>query len=253
MSVESIRRGAPWTYVDDYQEHYTKVVATLGRQCREWKDGETDKAIEEIIADNSREDDAVVFTDGSVQRGVKSGWAFTVRVNGTTVAEKSGAVSITTSSMLMEINAITEALRYLKEEKYTRAVIVTDSMSTLQKVQKENLYADWVSTISDSCLERLTSVFSPGHAGVKGNERADCLAGDAVIADRFPSRIHFIHSLPFEREGGSAKRRSHLQPQGCGSPTPKPARHGNSEPPNPEMEPDVEGGAGMELFRLPGS
>ena len=181
VSVESIRRGAPWTYVDDYQEHYTKVVATLGRQCREWKDGETDKAIEEIIADNSREDDAVVFTDGSVQRGVKSGWAFTVRVNGTTVAEKSGAVSITTSSMLMEVKAITEALRYLKEEKYTRAVIVTDSMSTLQKVQKENLYADWVSTISDSCLERLTWVFSPGHAGVKGNERADCLAGDAVI------------------------------------------------------------------------
>ncbi len=53
VSVESIRRGASWTYVDDYQEHYTKVVATLGRQCREWKDGETDKAIEEIIADNS--------------------------------------------------------------------------------------------------------------------------------------------------------------------------------------------------------
>ena len=85
--------------------------------------------------------------------------------------------------MLMEIKAITEALCYLKEEKYTRAVIVTDSMSTLQKVQKENLYADWVSTISDSCLERLTWVFSPGHAGVKGNERADCLAGDAVIDD----------------------------------------------------------------------
>ena len=83
--------------------------------------------------------------------------------------------------MLMEVKAITEALRYLREKKYKRGVIATDSMSTLQKVQKENLYADWVSTISDSCLERLTWVFSPGHAGVKGNERADCLAGDAVI------------------------------------------------------------------------
>ena len=75
----------------------------------------------------------------------KSGWAFTVRVNGTTVAEESGAVSITTSSMLMEVKAIVGALRYLREKKYKRAVIVTDSMSTLQKVQKENLNADCVS------------------------------------------------------------------------------------------------------------
>ena len=70
-----------------------------------------------------------MFTDGSVQRGVKSGWAFTVRVNGTTVAEKSGAVSITTSSMLMEVKAITEALRYLREKKYKRAVIVTELLT----------------------------------------------------------------------------------------------------------------------------
>ena len=55
-------------------------------------------------------------------------------------------------------------------------------MSTLQKIQK-NLTADWVSTgtFSDSCPERLTWVFSPGHAGVKGIEHADCLAGDAII------------------------------------------------------------------------
>ena len=85
--------------------------------------------------------------------------------------------------MLMEVKSITEALRYLREKKYKRAVIVTDSMSTLHRVQKENLYTDWVSTISDSCLERLTWVFSPGHAGVKGNEHADCLAGDAIIDD----------------------------------------------------------------------
>ena len=62
-----------------------------------------------------------------------------------------------------------------------RAVIVTDSMSTLQKVQTENVYADWVPIISNSCLERLTWIFSPVHASVKGNERADSLAGDAVI------------------------------------------------------------------------
>ena len=181
LSVESIRRGTSWTYFDDYQQQYTKVVATLGRECRKWQEGETDKAIEDLISRNSNEEDAVVFTDGSVQRGVKSGWGFTVRMHGTIVAERSGAVDITTSSMLMEVKAITEALHYLKENQHRRAVIVTDSMSTLQKIQKEYLYVDWVRIITDSVLERLIWIFSPGHAGVKGNERADSLAGDAVI------------------------------------------------------------------------
>ena len=82
--------------MDDYNEQYTTVIATLGRECREWAEGETDRAVEGIIAEQSREGDAVIFTDGSVQRGVKSRWAYTVRVNGETVAEGSGAVEITT-------------------------------------------------------------------------------------------------------------------------------------------------------------
>ena len=56
----------------------------------------------------------MVFTDGSVNGGVKSGWAYTVRVSGEAVAEGFGAVEITTSSMLMEVKVITEALRYLQ-------------------------------------------------------------------------------------------------------------------------------------------
>ena len=72
------------------------MIATLGREYIEWAEGETDRAVEAIIAEQSREGDAVIFTDGSVQRGIKSGWAYTVRVNGETVAEGSGAVEITT-------------------------------------------------------------------------------------------------------------------------------------------------------------
>ena len=157
------------------------MTATLGRECRDWAEGETDRAVEAIIAEQSREGDAVIFTDGSVQRGIKSGWAYTVRVNGETVAEGSGAVDITTSSMLMEVKAVTEALRYLQANHLKRAIIVTDSMSTLQKISKEYLYADWVTIISSSSIEHLSWIFSPGHAGVTGNERADSLAGEAVI------------------------------------------------------------------------
>ena len=166
---------------DDYQENYTHVVATLGRECREWAPGETDKAVEELIKQHSSDNDAIVFTDGSVKRGEKSGWAYTVRVKGETIAEGSGAVEMTTSSMLMEIKAISEALIYLQENRIKNAVIVTDSMSTLQKVKKEYMYVDWLKTLRNSALEKLTWVFSPGHAGVLGNERADTLAGTAAI------------------------------------------------------------------------
>jgi len=98
-----------------------------------WDPSETDKAVETFIKENSHENDAVVFTDGLVKRGEKSGWGYTVRVNDLVGMEGSGAVEITTSSMLMEIKAITEALRLLRQENHRRVVIVTDSMSTLKK------------------------------------------------------------------------------------------------------------------------
>ena len=46
ISIESIRRGTPWVYYNDYTENFTKVIATLGRECREWEEGKTDEAVE---------------------------------------------------------------------------------------------------------------------------------------------------------------------------------------------------------------
>merc|ERR1712105_517469 len=54
-------------------------------------------------------------------------------------------------------------------------------MRTPEKVKKDYLYADWLRILTDSSLQRTTWVLSPGHAGVKGNERADSLAGTATI------------------------------------------------------------------------
>ena len=181
ISIDSIRRGAPWVYFEDYQERYTRVIATLGRECRDWAEGKTNDAVEAIIAEHGGASDLVIFTDGSVKRGIKSGWGYTVRVDGEMINEASGASELTTSSMVMEIKAITEALQYVQREQHKRAIIVTDSMSTLQKITSGFLYADWVTTISNSVLEKLTWIFTPGHAGVHGNERADSLADTAVI------------------------------------------------------------------------
>ena len=70
----------------------------------------TNAEVETIIEENLRESDVVNFTDGSVRRGQKSGWAFSARVDGRIVKEKSGAFQCTTSSMVMEVKAISEAL-----------------------------------------------------------------------------------------------------------------------------------------------
>ena len=99
------------------------------------------------------------------------------------MAERSGATRITTSSMCMEVKAITEALTWLKDNNYHSAIFVTDSMSTLEKVKKEMLYADWSQLIAGGGLTRIKWIFCPGHAGVRGNERADRLAGQATIKE----------------------------------------------------------------------
>ena len=55
----------------------------------------------------------------------------------------------------------------------------------MKKVRKEHLYAAWLKALTASRLERITWIFSPGHAGVRGNERADVLAGTAALDDNY--------------------------------------------------------------------
>ena len=182
-SIENVRRGEAWTAIDDEAERLTLVISTLGRECREWAPGAAHAEVESLIADNSQAGDAVIFTDGSVVRGSKSGWAFTARVDGVVVAEKSDATDLTLSSMQTEINAITLALSWVKHQDYRCILIVTDSLSTLEKIRGRNLHADWTPHIRDSQIQKITWIYCPGHSGVVGNEAADKLAGEAEISD----------------------------------------------------------------------
>ena len=123
LNIGDIRRGEAWQVIADEADQYTHVIATLGRECREWAPGAANAEIEATISEISGPEDAIMFTDGSVKRREKSGWAFTARVNGTTTGEGSGAVDTTASSMAMEVKAATEALRFLSETSHRKAII----------------------------------------------------------------------------------------------------------------------------------
>ena len=91
----------------------------------------------------------------------------------------------------------------------------------MQKVSNEYLYADWIPCITESRLERLIWVFSPGHAGVIGNERADSLAGDAAIDNNLtldpPTVIQCVaEQLAENRPPSSSYTLSLLKDKGVG-------------------------------------
>ena len=159
MTVELVRKGEAWPKLQVDTERFTEVIATLGRQCREWAPGATHAEIETLIEENSREGDVIVFTDGSVIRGKKSGWAYTARVDGITVSENSAACDSTMSSMMTEINAVTLALTWLKDTEYSRVVFVSDSLSTLEKIRQGNLHADWTPLINESSIHKITWIY----------------------------------------------------------------------------------------------
>ena len=56
--------------------------------------------------ENSKLLDLTVYTDGSVTKD-QSGWGFTVKQGATTVHEDSAAYTISTSSLTMEVEAVT--------------------------------------------------------------------------------------------------------------------------------------------------
>ena len=54
------------------------------------------------VYENSKPQDLIVYTDGSVTKG-QSGWAFTVKQGATTIHEDSAAFTVSTASLTMEV------------------------------------------------------------------------------------------------------------------------------------------------------
>ena len=84
----------------------------------------------------------------------------------------------------MEVEAVTHAIQWLasqRDARITHAIILTDSMNLLQKVESGMGCPDWHTAMHSLRLQRLLWIYCPGHAGVSGNELADRLASTADI------------------------------------------------------------------------
>ena len=105
------------------------------------------------------------------------GWGFSVNQGATTIREDSAVYTVSTSSLTMEVQAVTHALRWIASSggsQTTQAIILADSMSLLQRVKKNGMGSpDQNVSMVGIRLRKLLWVYCPGHAGVKGNDRAN--------------------------------------------------------------------------------
>jgi ribonuclease HI len=112
------------------------------------------------------------------------------------VHDDSGAFHHTTSSRIIEVMAVTKVLTWLATQTFTNVCILSDSMSMLRKIEAGWRRLEWWKSLRLSNLFCIFVIFIPGHAGVRGNERADRLAGTAVISDvRAMDHADGLHAL----------------------------------------------------------
>ena len=112
-----------------------------------------------VYTDGSVTKDLIVYTDGSVTKD-HSGWGFTVKQGEATIHEDSAAYTVSTSSLTMELEAVTHALRCIasRGDSQTRhAIILTDSMSLPQKVKNGMGSPDRDVSMVDIHLRKLLS------------------------------------------------------------------------------------------------
>ena len=118
-------------------------------------------------------------TDGSVTKD-QSGWGFTVKQGATTIHEDSAVYTILTSSFTMELEAVTHNLRWIAsrgDSQITHTIIFT---ACYKKCKVEWEAQTGMCRWSKSTFETYCGCTAL-HAGVKGFDRADRLAGKAIL------------------------------------------------------------------------
>ena len=119
----------------EFKPYYKTLLSeNLGTHCREWQAGKANAEHQMLVEANSKHD-MVIYTDGSFTKD-PSDWGFTVKQGGRTVHEDSRSHRVMTSSLTMEIEAVTHAIQWLasqRDAQITHAIILTDSMNLCKR------------------------------------------------------------------------------------------------------------------------
>jgi len=101
-----------------------------------------------------------------------------------------------TSSTRMELEAVRNALKAVKDIKSPPTIIVaTDPMAILCKIQSGYLPGEWFDLRGAHPTTKVIWVFVPGHSGVTCNETADMLASSCsnfTPLNLFPSDLKLM-------------------------------------------------------------
>ncbi len=184
----SIADQPMWSQTDCEQ----KVVIRFNRECREWDPGRAEAECTAVIRELSTDNTILIATDGSFSPDMdRAGWGFAAFQAGNMIEEQCGAHSIYTSSTRMEVEAVRRALNWLYQNHPDgdSAIIATDSMALLSRVQSGWVPDGWKPARKAPIMGKITWMYVPGHAGVVINEKADQLAAACTT----PSPLSMYH------------------------------------------------------------
>ena len=97
--LTELKQTSEWeSYPNRFRRFYeTRLPENFRKHFREW-------------SENRKPQDRIVYTDGSVTKD-QLGWGFLVKQGATTIYEDSATYTVSASSLTMEVEAVTHALR----------------------------------------------------------------------------------------------------------------------------------------------
>jgi ribonuclease HI len=135
-----------------------------------------------------------IYTDGSKDHRNRVGAAI---YSADLKAERNFRLSDNISIYTAELVAIHEALRFIRDHKITKAIILSDSLSALQSLEsgKSKCRPNLILEQQELLLEiynaggKIHFMWIPGHTGIDGNEQADKLAKLALQKDNIEINV----------------------------------------------------------------
>ena len=207
-----------WSKLEDTEGiAQCSVTITLSRECREWTEGAADAKCNELFTQIGGDDALIVATDGSfTAANNRAGWGFAVFRNNRKIADGSGAATLYTSSTRMELEALNQAITWLRTNtpRAKHIILASDSQAVLRRLEDGWFPDSWLSAATYFQDKHVSFVYVPGHAGVRVNEEADRLAALAKPDDKISLYKEDLLLLTKKRNEVYAKEQLSLTDEG---------------------------------------